>query len=115
MPSRPWSVTGGSEGPGTPTARPLVERVCRPRVCRWVIELLIVRDADVGEPALVDVPVHLEDAVAAEGAATGIIMLMSWVPALIAFVAAGVMSFYPLNKQKMYLITQDLTARRVGS
>ena len=56
-----------------------------------------------------------QDAVAAEGAATGIIMLMSWVPALIAFVAAGVMSFYPLNKQKMDLITQDLTAKRVRS
>ena len=50
-----------------------------------------------------------------EGAATGIIMLMSWVPALIAFAAAGVMSFYPLNKDKMDLITQDLTAKRVGS
>jgi GPH family glycoside/pentoside/hexuronide:cation symporter len=56
-----------------------------------------------------------KDAAAAEGAATGIIMLMSWVPALIALVAAGVMSFYPLNKQKMDLITQDLTAKRVGS
>jgi len=56
-----------------------------------------------------------QDAAAAEGAATGIIMLMSWVPALIALVAAGVMSFYPLNKQKMDLITQDLTAKRVGS
>ncbi len=53
-----------------------------------------------------------QDEVAIKGAVPGIIMLMSWVPALVAFVAAGVMAFYPLNQKKMDAITIELNNRR---
>ncbi|WP_338359610.1 MFS transporter [Yeosuana marina] len=53
-----------------------------------------------------------QDAAAIEGAIPGIIMLMSWIPAVIAFGAAGIMMLYPLDKEKMDLITSDLNAKR---
>ena len=42
----------------------------------------------------------------------GIIMLMSWIPAIITIIAAGLMLLYPLNQRKMDEITQDLIERR---
>jgi len=39
-------------------------------------------------------------------------MLMSWIPTVIAFIAALVMFFYPLNQKKMDEITHELTIRR---
>jgi GPH family glycoside/pentoside/hexuronide:cation symporter len=53
-----------------------------------------------------------QDAVAIQGAVPGIVMLMSWIPAIIALVAAGIMTLYPLNQKKMDEITIDLNARR---
>ena len=60
------NITGKSERPWTPTACPLVERIGRSGVRGGIVELLIVRDTDVGEPAFMDVPIDLENAVAAE-------------------------------------------------
>lgn len=55
-----------------------------------------------------------QDAVAIEGAIPGMIMLMSWIPAIIAFSAAGIMMLYPLNKKKMDIITTDLKTKRAA-
>jgi GPH family glycoside/pentoside/hexuronide:cation symporter len=53
-----------------------------------------------------------QDAVAIQGAVPGIIMLMSWIPTIIALIAAGVMTLYPLNQKKMDEITIELNNRR---
>ncbi|MDG5767777.1 MFS transporter [Balneolales bacterium ANBcel1] len=53
-----------------------------------------------------------QDAVAIQGAIPGIIMLMSWIPAVIAMLAAVLMTFYPLNQEKMDRITLELSNRR---
>ena len=53
-----------------------------------------------------------QDAVAIQGAVPGIIMLMSWIPTIIALIAAGVMTLYPLNQKKMDEITIELNSRR---
>lgn len=53
-----------------------------------------------------------QDSVAIEGAVPGIVMLMSWIPTIIALIAAGVMTFYPLNQTKMDEITTELNNRR---
>ncbi len=53
-----------------------------------------------------------KDPVAIEGAIPGIIMLMSWIPSVIALVAAGFMTLYPLNQSKMDEITIELNERR---
>ncbi|TCI90355.1 MFS transporter [Tenacibaculum sp. M341] len=42
----------------------------------------------------------------------GIIMLMSWIPAIVTMIAAGLMVLYPLNQSKMDEVTLDLNARR---
>lgn len=54
-----------------------------------------------------------QDEVAIQGAIPGIIMLMSWVPSIIAFIAAGFMTLYPLTQKKMDEITGELNSRRV--
>ncbi|MGL1887154.1 MAG: MFS transporter [Reichenbachiella sp.] len=46
------------------------------------------------------------------GAIPGIVMLMSWVPALVTALAALVMVIYPLNQEKMDEITEELSDRR---
>ncbi|WP_462318323.1 MFS transporter, partial [Marinilabilia sp.] len=53
-----------------------------------------------------------QDAVAIEGAVPGIVMLMSWIPTVIAIVAAGLMKFYPLDQDKLDEITTELNDRR---
>ncbi|PWD97475.1 MFS transporter, partial [Marinilabilia rubra] len=53
-----------------------------------------------------------QDAVAIEGAVPGIVMLMSWIPTLIAIVAAVLMKFYPLDQDKLDEITTELNDRR---
>jgi GPH family glycoside/pentoside/hexuronide:cation symporter len=53
-----------------------------------------------------------QDTVAIQGAVPGIVMLMSWVPAIIAVVTAGFMTLYPLNQNKMDEITSELISRR---
>lgn len=53
-----------------------------------------------------------QDSASIEAAVPGIIKLMSWIPAIIAFVGAVLMFFYPLNQQKMTEITTELTNRR---
>jgi glycoside/pentoside/hexuronide:cation symporter, GPH family len=55
---------------------------------------------------------HGQDEVAIQGAVPGIIMLMSWIPTIIALIAAGVMTLYPLNQKKMDAITIELNDRR---
>ncbi len=55
-----------------------------------------------------------QDAVAIQGAVPGIIMLMSWIPAIIALIAAGVMTIYPLDQTKMDEITIELNNRRAN-
>ena len=52
------------------------------------------------------------DQVAIQGAIPGIIMLMSWVPAIVAGIAAIIMAWYPLNQKKMDEITIELNQRR---
>ena len=56
-----------------------------------------------------------QDTVAIQGAVPGIIMLMSWIPTVIAIIAAGVMTLYPLNQKKMDAITIELNNRRTKS
>lgn len=41
-----------------------------------------------------------------------IVLLMSWIPAGFAFIAAAIMLLYPLNDTKMRQIELDLTERR---
>ncbi len=53
-----------------------------------------------------------QDEVSIQGAIPGIIMLMSWIPAIIAIFAAGVMTLYPLNQKKMDSINLELNSRR---
>ncbi|GAA3647438.1 MFS transporter [Flavivirga jejuensis] len=53
-----------------------------------------------------------QDVVAISGAIPGIIMLMSWIPAIIALIAAGLMFFYPLTQKKLDEVTFELNARR---
>jgi GPH family glycoside/pentoside/hexuronide:cation symporter len=53
-----------------------------------------------------------QDTAAIQGAVPGIIMLMSWIPAIITLIAAGVMTLYPLNQRKMDEITTELNNRR---
>ena len=53
-----------------------------------------------------------QDAVAIQGAVPGIVMLMSWVPSIIAMIGAGLMTLYPLNQKKMDEITIELSNRR---
>ncbi|MGQ1947010.1 MFS transporter [Geofilum sp. OHC36d9] len=55
-----------------------------------------------------------QDSVAIEGAIPGIVLLMSWLPAIIAFVGAVLMIFYPLNQSKMDEITTELNKRRAN-
>ncbi|MCY1720356.1 MFS transporter [Prolixibacteraceae bacterium Z1-6] len=55
-----------------------------------------------------------QDHVAIQGAIPGIIMLMSWIPAVIAAIAAAVMFMYPLNQTKMDQITIELNSRRAN-
>jgi GPH family glycoside/pentoside/hexuronide:cation symporter len=54
------------------------------------------------------------DAVAIQGAVPGIIMLMSWIPAVIAIVAAVLMRFYPLDQDSLDKITTELNERRAA-
>ncbi|MFZ4463107.1 MAG: MFS transporter [Bacteroidales bacterium] len=53
-----------------------------------------------------------QDEVAIKEAVPGIIMLMSWIPTIIALITAGVMALYPLNQKKMDSITIELNSRR---
>ena len=53
-----------------------------------------------------------QNEVAIQGAVPGIIMLMSWIPTIITLIAAGVMTLYPLNQNKMDEITAELNNRR---
>ena len=53
-----------------------------------------------------------QDTVAIEGALPGIVMLMSWIPTIIALIAAALMTLYPLNQTKMDEITTELNNRR---
>ncbi len=52
------------------------------------------------------------DAVAIQSAVPGIIMLMSWIPAVIAVIAAVLMRFYPLDQDALDKITTELNERR---
>jgi len=53
-----------------------------------------------------------QDYIAIQGAIPGIIMLMSWIPAVIAGVTAMLMLMYPLSQTKMDEITIELNRRR---
>lgn len=55
-----------------------------------------------------------QDAVAIEGAIPGMIMLMSWIPSIIALLAAAFMTLYPLSKEEMDTITKDLNDKRAS-
>ena len=55
-----------------------------------------------------------QDTAAIQGAVPGIVMLMSWIPTIIALIAAGVMTLYPLNQKKMDKITIELNNRRAN-
>lgn len=52
------------------------------------------------------------DAIAVQSAFPGIKMLMSWVPSMMAVLAAGFMFLYPLTSKKMGEITEELNRRR---
>ena len=53
-----------------------------------------------------------QDEVSIQGAVPAIIMLMSWIPTIVAVITAGVMALYPLDQKKMDNITHELNARR---
>jgi glycoside/pentoside/hexuronide:cation symporter, GPH family len=53
-----------------------------------------------------------QDSAAIQGAVPGIIMLMSWIPTIIALIGAVIMALYPLNQKKMDEITIELNKRR---
>jgi len=53
-----------------------------------------------------------QDAAAIHLAIPGIKMLMSWIPSIIAIVAAVFMTMYPLPQAKLDLITHELNSRR---
>jgi len=53
-----------------------------------------------------------QDEVSIQGAVPGIIMLMSWIPTIVAVITAGVMALYPLDQHKMDNITRELNDRR---
>ena len=53
-----------------------------------------------------------QDTVSIQGAVPGIIMLMSWIPTIIALIAAAFMTLYPLTQKKMDEITIELNDRR---
>lgn len=53
-----------------------------------------------------------QDSEAIQHSIPGIIMLMSWVPAIIVLVASVLMTMYPLNQKKMDEITCELAERR---
>lgn len=55
-----------------------------------------------------------QDEVTIQGAIPGIVMLMSWIPTIVALIAAGVMTLYPLNQKKMDIITTELNSRRAA-
>ena len=55
-----------------------------------------------------------QNEVAIQGAVPGIIMLMSWIPSIIALVTAGFMTLYPLTQKKMDEITIELNSRRAN-
>lgn len=55
-----------------------------------------------------------QDSMAIQGAIPGIKMLMSWIPAIVALIAAGIMFLYPLTQKKMDLITTELNSRRTN-
>lgn len=55
-----------------------------------------------------------QDSVAIQGAIPGIIQLMSWIPAIIAMVGAGLMCLYPLGQHEMDNITKTLSERRAA-
>lgn len=55
-----------------------------------------------------------QNEVAIQGAVPGIIMLMSWIPAVITLITAGIMTLYPLDQKKMDEITIELNRRRAG-
>jgi GPH family glycoside/pentoside/hexuronide:cation symporter len=54
-----------------------------------------------------------QNEVSIAAAVPGIIMLMSWIPAIVAFIAAAVMAAYPLDQHKMDEITTELNRRRI--
>lgn len=53
-----------------------------------------------------------QDQIAIQGAIPGVIMLMSWIPAIITAITAVLMLLYPLNQTKMDEITIELNTRR---
>jgi GPH family glycoside/pentoside/hexuronide:cation symporter len=53
-----------------------------------------------------------QNEVSIQGAVPGIIMLMSWIPTIVALITAGVMVLYPLDQNKMDEITTELNNRR---
>ena len=53
-----------------------------------------------------------ENAVQAQSAITGLKAMMSWIPAVGAFLAAAVVAFYPLTTSKMKEISAALAERR---
>ena len=55
-----------------------------------------------------------QDSSSISGAIPGIIMLMSWIPAIITVVAAALMFAYPLNQKKLDEITAELKERRLA-
>lgn len=55
-----------------------------------------------------------QDPVSIEGAIPGMIMLMSWIPSIVAVIAAIFMTLYPLSKEQMDIITKDLNDKRAA-
>ncbi|MBK9508316.1 MAG: MFS transporter [Cytophagaceae bacterium] len=55
-----------------------------------------------------------QNEVAIQGAVPGIIMLMSWIPTIVALIGAVFMMLYPLTQAKMDEITLELNRRRAS-
>jgi len=55
-----------------------------------------------------------QDAQSIQGAIPGIIMLMSWIPSVIAILAAVLLTLYPLTQKKLDQISDELNNRRLN-
>lgn len=53
-----------------------------------------------------------QDAQSIQGAIPGIVMLMSWIPSIIAILAAVLLTLYPLSQKKLDEISAELNSRR---
>lgn len=73
---------------------------------------MLIFDAVQGHQNTIVTCLKFQDPSTIEGALPGMVMLMSWIPSLVAVLGAIVIFLYPLTNSKMDEITSDLAKRR---